>query len=551
MNFFQNISFVFLTLLMFISCQEKEPILPTILEPTNLVVDVEIVGADAANPFGDGSGVVNFTAFADNAISYQFINNNVTTVAPNGEASYSFSTTGVNTYTIMVIATGAGGITNSQLIEVEVFASYEAPEDLLQMLVADGSRTWRIKSEANGHFGLGPVGGNIPTEWYGAAANEKSATGMYDDRYIFNADGSFTFITNSVNDANGVDPSGTVFGRVNLINELGAHNETPNGADIENYPLNDFTSQWSLSAPDGLETLTLSGTAFLGYYTGGNHQYQIFSRSANEMVLRTVDGNTEFTWWFILIADDAGTPEPPTVDVTYTNLIWSDEFDANGAPNAANWTYDIGTGTNGWGNNESQYYTNRADNVIVEDGMLKIIAKQENFSGSSYTSARLKSQGLFDFTYGRVDIRAKLPEGGGTWPALWMLGSNFETVSWPACGELDIMEHVGNNQNVVQAAIHTPSSFGNTTNKGEVTVSNVSSEFHVYSINWSANEISFLVDDEIYYTYNPATKDSQTWPFNADQFLIMNIAMGGNLGGAIDSAFSQSTMEIDYVRVYQ
>ena len=132
-----------------------------------------------------------------------------------------------------------------------------------------------------------------------------------------------------------------------------------------------------------------------------------------------------------------------------------------------------------------------------------------------------------------------------------MLGSNFETVGWPSSGELDIMEHVGNNQNVVQSAIHTPSSSGNTVNVGSITVANVSSEFHVYSINWSPDEISFLVDDEIFYTYNPTIKNSQTWPFNADQFLIMNIAMGGNLGGAIDSAFSQSTMEIDYVRVYQ
>ncbi|MDP5229064.1 MAG: glycoside hydrolase family 16 protein, partial [Cellulophaga sp.] len=122
---------------------------------------------------------------------------------------------------------------------------------------------------------------------------------------------------------------------------------------------------------------------------------------------------------------------------------------------------------------------------------------------------------------------------------------------WPACGELDIMEHVGNNPNEILAAIHTPSSFGNTVNKGSTTIPNVSTEFHVYSINWSANQISFLVDDEIYYTYNPANKTLQNWPFNADQFLIMNIAMGGTLGGTIDSSFSASTMEVDYVRVYQ
>jgi len=188
---------------------------------------------------------------------------------------------------------------------------------------------------------------------------------------------------------------------------------------------------------------------------------------------------------------------------------------------------------------------------VVEDGSLKITAKAESYEGSDYTSARIKTQGLFGFTYGRVDVRAKLPEGGGTWPAIWMLGANFDTVGWPATGEIDIMEHVGNNPNVVQAAIHTPSSSGATVNIGSKTLNNVASEFHVYSVNWSEDEISFLVDDELYYTYKPETKDANTWPFNADQFIILNVAMGGNLGGDIDAAFSESVMEIDYVRVYQ
>lgn len=534
-----------------LGCQEEEPGLDLLVVPTNLQVNAEIVGADANNPNGDGSGTVHFTASAEGAISYQFVYNGSIEAEPSGSKTYNFSTTGVNTYTVGVIAVGPAGITTSTLVSFDVFASYEPPADLLQMLVGTDSRTWRIKSEAGGHFGLGPVGGSIQGEWFSASPDEKQATGMYDDRYIFNTDGTFTHITNSVNDNPTEDPSGTVFGRINLIDELGPHNETPNGADIENYPLDDYTSQWTLSAPDGIETLTLAGTAFMGYYTGGDHSYELFSRNANEMVLRTTDGNNEFDWWFILIADDGGSSEPVSVDVEYTNLVWADEFDTNGAPSATNWTYDIGTGDNGWGNGESQYYTDRADNVIVEDGVMKIIAKAESFSGSNYTSARVKSENLFEFTYGRVDIRAKLPEGGGTWPALWMLGANFDTVGWPNCGEMDIMEHVGNNQDVVQAAIHTPSSFGDTVNKGSISATNVSSEFHVYSVNWSENEISFLIDDEIYYTYNPSTKDASTWPFDADQFLIMNVAMGGTLGGTIDAGFMESTMEIDYVRVYQ
>ena len=163
----------------------------------------------------------------------------------------------------------------------------------------------------------------------------------------------------------------------------------------------------------------------------------------------------------------------------------------------------------------------------------------------------MKTQGLREFTYGRIDVRAKLPEGGGTWPAIWTLGSSIETIGWPACGEIDIMEHVGNNQGVVQSAIHNNSSFGATVNKGDISVADASSEFHVYSMNWSPDQISFLVDDVVYYTYNPSTKNADTWPFDADQFIILNVAMGGTFGGAIDPAFVESTMEVDYVRYYQ
>ena len=132
-------------------------------------------------------------------------------------------------------------------------------------------------------------------------------------------------------------------------------------------------------------------------------------------------------------------PEPPGPN----GLIWSDEFDTNGSPSSDNWTYDIGNGEYGWGNNEEQYYTRT--NATVTEGVLQINAKRELYRGSNYTSSRLKTQGRFSFTYGRVEVRAKLPEGGGTWPAIWMLGENITSVGWPECGEIDIMEHKGNN----------------------------------------------------------------------------------------------------------
>jgi len=236
---------------------------------------------------------------------------------------------------------------------------------------------------------------------------------------------------------------------------------------------------------------------------------------------------------------------------TFSTLIFYDEFDTPRSPDNSKWNYDIGTGSNGWGNNESQYYTNRTDNVIVENGILKITAKKENYEGASYTSVRLKTQGKFDFTYGKVEVRAKLPSGGGTWPAIWMLGSNITTVGWPASGEIDIMEHVGNNVGRVSSAIHTPSSYGNTQNVRATNVSNVTSEFHVYGMEWTNQKIAFSVDGNVFYTYNPSEKNDQTWPFDKKQFLILNVAVGGNLGGNIDPEFTQGTMEIDYVRVYQ
>ena len=166
----------------------------------------------------------------------------------------------------------------------------------------------------------------------------------------------------------------------------------------------------------------------------------------------------------------------------------------------------------------------------------------------AFTSARIKSENLYEFTYGRVEIRAKLPSGGGTWPALWALGANFDTVGWPDCGEIDIMEHVGNSPNITSSALHYPGNFGGTAVTGSIPISTATSEFHNYTVEWTPDSIKFVVDDEFIHT---SFVNSSATPFNADFFFIMNIAMGGTLGGAIDSAFTQDTMEVDYIRVYQ
>ena len=255
------------------------------------------------------------------------------------------------------------------------------------------------------------------------------------------------------------------------------------------------------------------------------------------------------------------------VDVVYSDLVWSDEFNTNGAVNATKWHHQtqIPAGGN-WYNNEEQHYTNFLSNSFVENGVLKIVAKREVLNNQGvtkqFTSARLNSK--FAFTYGRVDIRAKVPTNQGTWPALWLLGKNITepggffaathgTTPWPACGEIDIMEHgitPSQPAGYVQSALHTPSSSGATINHGGTIANNLGNSFHVYSMNWSPFQIMFLLDGVPFYTYNPSVKNASTWPFTADQYLLLNIAMGG-VAGNIPSNFNQATMEIDYVRVYQ
>ncbi len=226
-------------------------------------------------------------------------------------------------------------------------------------------------------------------------------------------------------------------------------------------------------------------------------------------------------------------------------LIWSDEFNTNGAPDSNKWGYNTGAG--GWGNNELQYYTNRPENVILEEGVLKIKLIKEEYMGSQYTSARLLSQGKFDFKYGKIEFRAKLPFGGGTWPALWMLGNNIGTVGWPACGEIDVMEHVGNQLNKIYATLHYPDHYGANGSGNTVMISNATSEFHIYSTEWNAQTIKFYVDNQLFYTFN----NSASVPFNQNFFIIMNCAMGGNFGGSVDPNITSANFEIDYVRVYQ
>lgn len=247
----------------------------------------------------------------------------------------------------------------------------------------------------------------------------------------------------------------------------------------------------------------------------------------------------------------------------FKTLVWSDEFDGNGAINSENWFHQTQLPPGGsWFGGLIQHYTNREENSYLKDGFLHLVAKKETFDDQGeikeYTSVRLNSK--FAFTYGRLEVRAKLPGGVGTWPAIWMLSKTidedgaywdnlgFGTTKWPKCGEIDIMEYWGKNPGFVQSAVHTGSSYGyNVINLGGQNVTDPSDQFHLYTIDWSAEKMVFSVDGVEHYQYNPSVKNADTWPFDSDQYILLNIAIEPD----IDPAFIASSMEIDYIRVYQ
>ena len=238
------------------------------------------------------------------------------------------------------------------------------------------------------------------------------------------------------------------------------------------------------------------------------------------------------------------------VDVVYNDLVWSDEFDTNGAINSTKWHHQTQLPNGGsWFNGEVQHYTNLITNSFVNNGFLNIVAKKETYTNQGvtkqYTSARLNSK--FAFTYGRVDIRAKIPTNQGTWPAIWMLSTENQFGPWPSSGEIDIMEHVGRDLNKVISAFHYPVYFGGNAKVATTIVPNATTEFHVYKLEWTPAAMQIFVDDKLFHTL----PNSPSIPYNQNFFMILNIAMGGTLGGPIDPSFTSTTFEIDYVRVYQ
>ena len=545
----------------FIGCQEKEYEFGDIIAPSSLIINAEVIGQDVNNPDlanGDGSGIVNFTVSADNASSYVYYFNGVAKASPSGILSKRFSKVGTNIYTVVVKANSTGGTSTTKSMDIEVYSSFtdEEAENFLSGANIGDSKKWYWQADADLHVGLGPVtddygNGEFAYEgwWNGIKAWDSEKACMYDNEFVF------TRTTNGLTFEQTMGPAfvpGAYAGAIGIAGDQ-CHDETvaTNMFGIKSVSFGPSTSKAAIEGTYGEDaqgqpkpyrgtTFNISDGGFMGWLVGSS-TYDIISVSDDELIVRIIQAGDGFAWYHKF------TSTKPTQDAgyVYNDLVWEDDFNTDGAPDATNWTYDLGDG--GWGNGEVQTYTNSAENAKVLDGSLIITAKADGSGG--YTSARLKSQGLRKFKYGRVEVRAKLPASAGTWPAIWMLGSNYTTVGWPTCGEIDIMEQTGANKDITLGTLHWYNTAGsNNASYGESTaVADASSDFHLYTVEWSDTSIKIYLDDVSFFQM----ANDSTLPFNADFFMILNIAMGGTLGGDIDPGFTEDTMEIDYVKVFQ
>ncbi len=291
-------------------------------------------------------------------------------------------------------------------------------------------------------------------------------------------------------------------------------------------------------------------------YTGGPEHWVTLSRpgvmlAAGQHVLKLEFGGGSGFYLDWIRGTPGSLPQPgPKPDAAQWELVWGDEFKYAGKPDPTKWGYD--TGGNGWGNNELEYYTDRPENARVQDGRLIIEARREEYKGRHYTSARLVTHGKREFLYGRIEVSAKLPAGAGTWPAIWLLGVS-RPESWPASGELDIMEHIGRNPCWIHGSAHSLKYYWVKGNQktGITCIPDAPTAFHEYALEWYPDHLDYFVDNNKYLTVLNEGTGWEAWPFDHPEFLILNIAMGGGWGGRVDDGALPARMEIQYVRVYR
>lgn len=547
MKEFKKYLFYSLLVLAF-ACQEDDNEFGAVTAPTDLTVTVDIAP--------DNSGNVAVNASASGALYYHvyFLSGADPVVISDGEtANFRYVQSGTYTQEISVVAFGAGGVSTSAAVVVDLTVILQVDPVLLENLAgAPGEgKTWIWDSSNAGHFGVGAVSETFPN-FFSAGANQLNPC-LYDDQLTFEHDGQgnyrYTIETQAATFINWAEIR-------RFFPDITPNQFEDQCLNIDDQILID-TAFVIVEDPDAGKTFLTVEESTLSYWSGAM-EYEIVELTEDKLVVRGIQipfdpPGEDLAWYHTFVPADDGGPALCSAFTGATGsgnndvLVWAEEFDEPGAPCSDTWSYNLGNGDNGWGNGESQYYTDRPENVIVENGNLVITARAEEFEGFDYTSARLITFQNFDFEYGRVEARAKLPTGGGTWPAIWLLGSDFQTETWPACGEMDIMEHVGNIQDRIFSSLHYPGNSGGNAVSQDINVPGVSDTFHTYGLNWTPDIIEFSVDGEVYHTI----PNNSTLPFDNEFFIIVNVAMGGNFGGNIDPAFESSSMEIDYIRVYQ
>lgn len=529
-------------------CQEDDISFGDVVAPTNLTVDVAVSN--------DQTGNVTVTPSAENAINFHvfFSQESEPVVISSGEqASFRYTQSGQYSQEIVVVANGTGGASSSKTVVIDLDVTLIIDPILLANIAGNAgeSKSWVWDATNAGHFGVGDPNETFPN-FFSAGANQLDPC-MYDDVLTFSHDGennySFQLETTDATFINWAEIR-RFFPEAEPVIFVDECRNIDDQIDLD-------TSFVIISDPStGVSTLSVTNST-MSYWSGAM-EYQILELTEDKLVIRGIQDpfdppGDQLAWYHTFVPED-GNPPPTCTGITGATgtgnndvLVWAEEFDEDGAPCEGTWSYDLGNGSNGWGNGESQYYTNRSENISISDGILKITAKAESFQGSEYTSARINTFQKFEFKYGRIEARAKLPTGAGTWPAMWTLGNDFITNPWPGCGEMDFMEHVGNDQDRIFSSLHYPGNSGGNASSQSIEVPGASDAFHIYAMEWSPDEIVFFVDGEEHFTF----QNNVSLPFDHEFFIILNVAMGGTFGGSIDPNFVESTMEIDYVRVYQ
>jgi beta-glucanase (GH16 family) len=503
--------FAIILLLSFISCSnESESGGSNDLEPSDVSLTGIAIGADSNNPNGDGSGIVDFTITATNATSYEVLINEEELELIQNTFSYTFTNVGTNSYTITVMAFNSEG-SASATYTITVFVSNNGGPQLVWSDEFDGNGTidttkWSYET------GGGGWGNNEVQAYTSDQSNVKIENGVL----------KITAIKENANAAT------YYFDELNLLDS---------GDNIVSAIENFDGALPTLNGFDGANAQVIANPNMSGENTTSNVVEFIKTLGSN--------GNAGVFW-----------DRSSAIDLSVNNKLslktWSPETGVvvrlkleNSADGSEFYLVDASTSvSDAW---ETLTYDFSGAPAYTYDRLVVFFDHGNNLD--NYSSGRIKTQNLYDFTYGKVEVRAKLPASTGTWPAIWMLGSNFTSVSWPHCGEMDIMEQKGWDKNNVLGTFHWQDSASDSyAGYGlETEASTSTSEFHLYSLEWTPDVIYVLYDNEIYVTF----ANNSSLPFDADFFLILNVAMGGNLGGDIDPDFTQDTMEIDYVRVYQ